>query len=184
MILRLLRDLVLLVSLALRSRAQLSAENLFLRKQLALYLRTAGQADDATRITFVALARFVAWRRLLTIVTPDTLIRWHREGFRLFWRWKSRAPGRPPIPADLQPLIATMALANRTWGEERLPLSSSSSSGFDFAANRQKGPSPQNRRSEGCFYSGLAEPHGRSRRGRLSSRGTEQFPNNVLPNTG
>jgi transposase InsO family protein len=53
-------------------------------------------------------------------VKPETLIRWHRKGFRLFWRWKSRAPGRPPIPADLQQLIATMAAANRTWGEERI----------------------------------------------------------------
>ena len=51
---------------------------------------------------------------------PETLIRWHRKGFRLFWRWKSRAPGRPPIPADVQQLIATMAAANRTWGEERI----------------------------------------------------------------
>src|SRR6185295_18135497 len=42
------------------------------------------------------------------------------KGFRLFWRWKSRAPGRAPIPADVQRLIATMAAANRTWGEERI----------------------------------------------------------------
>jgi transposase InsO family protein len=57
---------------------------------------------------------------LLTIVKPETLIRWHRNVFRLWWRWKSRAPGRPPIPVDLQQLIATMATANRTWGEERI----------------------------------------------------------------
>ena len=50
----------------------------------------------------VALSRFIKWRRLLTSVKPDTLIRWHRKGFRLFWHWKSRAPGRPPIPADLR----------------------------------------------------------------------------------
>jgi hypothetical protein len=102
-------------------------------------------ADDATRITLVALARFVARRRLLTIVTPDTLIRWHREGFRLFWLWKSRAPGRPRFPADLQLLIATMALANRTWGEERLPLSSSSSR-FDFRREPSERTNPQIRR--------------------------------------
>jgi putative transposase len=51
---------------------------------------------------------------------PETLIRWHRKGFHLIWRWKSRAPGRPPIPEDLQKLIETMAAANRTWGEERI----------------------------------------------------------------
>jgi putative transposase len=112
-----------LLSLAFRSRAQLAAENLFLRKQLALYLERQAKprrAADATRITLVVLSRFVAWRRLLTIVKPDTLIRWHRKGFRLFWRWKSRAPGRPPIPAAVRQLIATMATANRTWGEERI----------------------------------------------------------------
>jgi transposase InsO family protein len=117
------RDLALAISLVLRSRVQLAAENLFLQKQLALYLERQvkpRRADDATRLTLVALSRFVDWRRLLTIVKPDTLIRWHRQGFRLFWRWKSRAPGRPPIPADLRELIATMAAANRTWGEERI----------------------------------------------------------------
>lgn len=90
---------------------------------MALYLERQTKprrADDATRITLAALSRFVEWRRLLTIVKPDTLIRWHRKGFQLFWRWKSRAPGRPPIPADLRELIATMATANRTWGEERI----------------------------------------------------------------
>jgi hypothetical protein len=120
-ILRVAADVVSLISTAVRSRAQLEAENLFLRKQLALYLERQlkpRRADDATRITLVALSRFVEWRRLLTIVKPDTLIRWHRKGFRLWWRWKSRAPGRPPIPADLRQLIATMAAANRTWGEE------------------------------------------------------------------
>ena len=78
------------------------------------------RADAATRIILVGLSRFLEWRPLLTVVKPETLIRWHRRGFQLFWRWKSRAPGRPPIPVDLQQLIAMMAAANRTWGEERI----------------------------------------------------------------
>jgi hypothetical protein len=78
------------------------------------------RADDATRITVVALSRFLEWRQLLTVVKPKTLVGWHRKGFRLFWRWKSRTPGRPPIPTDVQQLIATMATPNRTWGEERI----------------------------------------------------------------
>src|SRR5713226_5787560 len=113
-ILRLARDLASLMSSALRSRAQLAAENLFLRKQLALYLERQvkpRRADDATRIILVGLSRFLEWRHLLTVVRPETLIRWHRKGFRLLWGWKSRAPGRPPIPGDLQQLIATMAAA-------------------------------------------------------------------------
>jgi transposase InsO family protein len=116
-------DLVALILSAMRSRARLAAENLFLRKQLALYRERQvkpRRADDATRITLIALSRFVDWRHLLTVVKPETLIRWHRQGFRLWWRWKSRARGRPPIPVDLQQLIATMAGENRTWGEERI----------------------------------------------------------------
>jgi transposase InsO family protein len=108
---------------AMRSRAQLAAENLFLRKQLALYQERkvkARRADDATRIILASLSRFLAWRQLLLIVKPETLIRWHRKGFRLFWRWKSRSPGRPAIPIEVQRLIAIMAASNRTWGEERI----------------------------------------------------------------
>jgi transposase InsO family protein len=119
----LLIDLLRFVSLAIRARSQLAAENLFLRKQLALYQERQvkpRRVDDATRITLVVLSKLTDWRAILTIVKPETLIRWHREGFRLFWRWKSRTPGRPPIPASLQQLIAAMARANVTWGEERI----------------------------------------------------------------
>jgi putative transposase len=56
----------------------------------------------------------------VTIVRPDTLVRWHRDLCRLFWRAKSKPRGRPRIPADLQRLIADIAAANRTWGEERI----------------------------------------------------------------
>jgi putative transposase len=117
------RDVAALLALAMRSRAQLAAENLFLRKQLALYMERRvkpRRADDATRIVLVGLSRVLEWRSLLTVVKPETLIRWHRKGFQLFWRWKSRVPGRPRIPAEGQQLIARMAAANRTWGEERI----------------------------------------------------------------
>ena len=108
--------------LCLRSQAALAAENLFLRKQLALYQERhikPQRATDATRLTLLWLARYFDWRRALVIVRPTTLIRWHRQGFGLFWRWKSR-PGRPPIPPDLQTLIRHMACENPTWGEERI----------------------------------------------------------------
>ena len=122
-IVRVAGDILQLASSMLRPRAQLAAENLFLRKQLALYLERQvkpRRADDATRLTLVALSRLIDWRQLLTVVKPETLIRWHRKGFRLFWRWKSRPQGRPRVPADLRQLIAEMAVANRTWGEERI----------------------------------------------------------------
>jgi putative transposase len=72
------------------------------------------------RIALVALSWLIDWRGLLTVVTPKTFIRWHRKGFRLFWRWKSRPRGRPRLPTDLQRLLNEMATANRTWGEERI----------------------------------------------------------------
>src|SRR5215471_16380425 len=71
-----------LIASAMRSRAQLAAENLFLRKQLALYLEwqvKPRRADDATRLTLVALSWFIEWRHLLTIVKPETLMGWHRK---------------------------------------------------------------------------------------------------------
>jgi transposase InsO family protein len=116
-------DLLQLLRTCLHSHARLAAENLFLRKQLALYLERKTKprrASHATRVTLVILGRFIEWRSVLTIVQPDTLVRWHRHVFRLFWRWRSRPRGRPRIPRDLQQLIAAMARANRTWGEERI----------------------------------------------------------------
>jgi putative transposase len=117
-----LLDALQFVRTALHSHRQLAAENLFLRKQLALYIERQTKprrATDGTRLTLVMLARFIDWRPVLTIVQSDTLVRWHRQTFRLLWRWKSRPVGRPPIPAALQQLIAEMARANQTWGEER-----------------------------------------------------------------
>jgi putative transposase len=94
-----------------------------LRKQLALYAERrvkSRRATDATRITLVVLARLINWKAALIIVKPETLIRWHRKSFRLFWRWKSKARGRPRLPVEVQALIAAMARANATWGEERI----------------------------------------------------------------
>jgi hypothetical protein len=82
-------DLVRFLGASLRSRTALAAENLFLRKQLALYHERQvkpRRASDPLRLTLVLLARWFAWREALTIVQPGTLLRWHREAFRLFWR--------------------------------------------------------------------------------------------------
>ena len=109
------RDLVHLLVLVSRSRRALAAENLFLRKQLALFQERKvkpHRADDSTRLIMVILGRLFAWRDALVNVMPDTFIRWHRKGFRLFWRWKSRPVGRPRIPKDLRRLIHEMAAEN------------------------------------------------------------------------
>jgi transposase InsO family protein len=108
--------------LCLRPSTALAAENLFLRKPLALYQERHVQpkrATNTTRIALIWLAHWFDWRPALAVVQPVTLLRWHRQGFRLFWRWTSR-PGRPPIPADLQALIRRMARENPSWGEERI----------------------------------------------------------------
>jgi transposase InsO family protein len=100
-----------------------AAENLFLRKQLALFQERKlkpHRATDSTRWLMAFLGRVFDWRSALVVVKPDTLIRWHRKGFRLFWRWKSRPVGRPRLPKDLQGLIRKMAAENPTWGEERI----------------------------------------------------------------
>src|SRR5215469_9049119 len=91
-------DLVRLLLLVSRSRRALAAENLFLRKQLALFQERKvkpHRANDSTRLIMVPLGRLFDWRDALVNVQPDTFIRWHRKGFRLLWRWKSRPPGRP-----------------------------------------------------------------------------------------
>jgi transposase InsO family protein len=121
-LLTLLVDAACFLRLGLRSPTALAAENLFLRKQLALYQArhvTPRRATDATRLALVWLGRWFDWRQALTVVQPATFLRRDRQGFRLFWWWKS-TPGRPPIPADLQALIRRMARENPTWGEERI----------------------------------------------------------------
>jgi putative transposase len=119
----LLLDALRFIRLSLQPNWALVAENLFLRKQLALYLERKvkpRRASDATRFTLVLLSRLFAWRQALTLVKPDTLIRWHRRGFRLLWKLKSKPQGRPQVPVELRKLIAEMANENPTWGEERI----------------------------------------------------------------
>src|SRR5215813_12665761 len=116
-------DLARLLVLGMRSRRELAAENLYLRKQLALFQERKvkpRRAHDSTRLIMVILGRMFSWRDALVNVQPDTFLRWHRKGFRLLWRWKSRPVGRPRIPKDLRRLIQEMAAENPTWGEERI----------------------------------------------------------------
>ncbi len=77
------------------------------------------RVDPVNRISLALLSRFCDWRDALVVVKPETMIRWHRAGWKLFWRLKSR-PGRPPIPLELQALIRRMANENPSWGEERI----------------------------------------------------------------
>jgi len=107
---------------AFRYRTALVAENLFLRKQLAFYCEHKVRPrplTDAARLSLVLLSRLFDWKKALVLVKPDTLIGWHRKGFKLFWHWKSR-PGRPALSLEIRGLIARMARENPTWGQARV----------------------------------------------------------------
>lgn len=121
-VIQMVSDLVGWIGLAFRPRKSLEAEILFLRRQLALYMERGARPrriDAVTRVSLALLSRLFEWRSSLVVVRPETLIRWHRAGFGLIWRWKSR-PGRPPIPPELRHLIRRLALENPLWGQERI----------------------------------------------------------------
>jgi putative transposase len=122
MVLRLLGDVIGLLALTVRPQRSIEAENLVLRRQLALFKERGvrpRRIDPATRLSLAWLTRLCDWRSCVVVVRPETIVRWHRVGWRLFWRHKSR-PGRPPIPLELRQLIRRMAAENPLWGEERI----------------------------------------------------------------
>jgi transposase InsO family protein len=107
---------------SVRSHSVLLAENLFLRKQLAFYQERQirpRRLSDSARFSLVFWSRFCNWKSALVVVKPETLIGWHRRGFKLFWKLKSR-PGRPKLPRDIRQLIARMVEENPTWGQGRV----------------------------------------------------------------
>jgi hypothetical protein len=109
-----LLSLLLTLRTTVRSRAVLQLEVLLLRHQLEVLQRARPQRvrlAHADRLLWVLLSRFwTGWRTALVIVRPETVIAWHRRGFRLWWAWKSRHRlGRPTVSADIRALIRTMA---------------------------------------------------------------------------
>ena len=108
-----------------RSRAALEAEILMLKQQIIVLRR-----GKPNRMSFLAVDRFVlGWvcrlfpkaHDALAIVRPDTVVRWHRAGFRLFWRWKSRRGlGRPAVPTEIRQSVREMSIANPLWGAPRI----------------------------------------------------------------
>ncbi len=107
-----------------RTRRQLLAENALLRQQVLVLRRsvTRPAMTPTDRVLLVLLAgRVRAWRRALLVVRPETLLRWHRAGFRSFWTRKSRTgPGCPPLSTETVALIRRMAGENPLWGAERI----------------------------------------------------------------
>jgi transposase InsO family protein len=107
-----------------RTQAQLEAEITLLRHQLNVLRRQTPRSrlTPADRLLFVWLCRlFPSLRSAITIVQPDTVMRWHRSGFRLYWRWKSRSRGgRPKVPIEVRGLIRRMSVENPLWGAPRI----------------------------------------------------------------
>src|SRR2546426_153878 len=109
---------------AVRTRRELALENLALRQQLAVWKARQPRPGltEMDRIFWIVLARlWKNWRSSLLVVRPETVVRWHRRGFKLYWAWKSRRRwGRPAIGRDLRDLIRQMSRANPLWGAPRI----------------------------------------------------------------
>ena len=108
-----------------KSKIRLEAENAVLRHQLiVLRRRLQGRVrlTNHDRWFFIQLYRwFPSILKVLTVIRPETLVRWHRAGFRSYWRWKSRSlGGRPQIEAHLRALIRQMSVENSLWGAPRI----------------------------------------------------------------
>jgi transposase InsO family protein len=120
-----LRALGMFVVDLFKSRSRLEAENLFLRHQLNIALRRARHRPRlwaSDRILLLWMTKL--WPSLLgavQVVQPETILRWHRAGFKMFWRWKSRnRAGRPRIDRGLRDLIQLMSRENPLWGASRI----------------------------------------------------------------
>ena len=124
----LLGFLLALLTSPFKPKSRLEAENAVLRHQLAVLqrkLRDRVQLSNSDRLFFIQLYRwFPSVLKAFTIIRPETVVRWHRAGFRRYWRWKSRSlGGRPPIDAELRELIRRMSAENLLWGAPRCPAS-------------------------------------------------------------
>ena len=114
------------IAASCRSRALLVAENLFLRQQLLVLRRRQARPwlrDRDRRFWILACRWFSEWQNVLVVVKPATVLGWHRRGWRVYWRWRSRRRGkggRRPIAPSLQALIRRMAIDNRLWGQRRI----------------------------------------------------------------
>ncbi len=119
-----LRHFALLVRLLIEDRQRLALENVALRHQLAVLKRSVKRAKihDSDRMFWILMKRMlVDWRGVVHFVKPDTIVRWHRNGFRYYWKRKSRGkPGRPLISMAVIYLIRQMSQENTTWGAPKI----------------------------------------------------------------
>ena len=120
----LLRQFLALLKILFAPRSEIVLENIALRQQISVLSRRSKRPRlrCRDRVFWVWLSRLWArWRSSLIIVKPDTVARWHRQGWHLYWRWKSRRKsGRPRSDAELRELIQTMVRENPLWGAPRI----------------------------------------------------------------
>ena len=104
------------------TRGDLLLENLALRQQLAMYERQPTIRDGDRAFWSLLAGRWAGWRHAVLVVRPETIVAWHRRGWRSYWRWKSKARqrGRPRIPVEARELIGCLSRENRCWGARRI----------------------------------------------------------------
>ena len=134
-----LKMILLSIRALILSRAQLSIELLALRQQLVVLRRTVPrpQVHRMDRLFWVVISRlWKDWRKALIIVKPETVIKWHRQGFKMYWRWRSRVRtlGRPKVDKEIRELISRISQENPLWGVPRIQ-SELHLLGYDVAAS-------------------------------------------------
>ena len=175
---------------AFKSRAALQLENLALRHQLGVLRRSVKRPKlmSADRLLWIWLCKVWSdWLSALVIVKPETVIAWHREGFRLFWTWKVRhgTTGRPTVSREVRDLIRTMSRENPLWGAPRihgellkLGITIGETSVSKYMIRRRKPPSQTWRNVSG-------QSHPTTRVGRLLHRADYPLPGSVrVPGAG
>ena len=121
---QLVRSLLAALRVFFRSRRDTAIEVLALRQQVAVLKRKRPRPElnSWDRLFWTALRHFwPRWRDVLVIVKPEIVVAWHRAGFRLYWRWRSRSrSGQPKIPVEIRTLIRRLAGENTSWGAPRI----------------------------------------------------------------
>ena len=112
---------IALINILVADRSRLALGNIALRQQIVVLKRSVKRAktEDSDRVFWILMRRLLkSWRDTLMIVKPETVIEWHRKGWRYYWRRKSQRgkPGRPPLASEVIELIRRMSRENVTWG--------------------------------------------------------------------
>jgi transposase InsO family protein len=163
-----------------KTKARLEAEINMLRHQLNVPRRCVPlkpKLRPTDRLFFVWFYRlFPSALNAVAIVQPETIVRWHRAGFRLYWRWKSRSRGgRPKVPIEIRRLIRQMSLANRLWGAPRIHHGELLKLGIEIAQSTVAKYGEERARRVADLEDLSAQPRGRHRRDGLPDRADDRL---------